>query len=605
MMNTKIAEKLKTLPPNSGVYIMLDRDGEIIYVGKARVLKNRVRQYFQKSDKPVKVQAMVAKIEDFRYIITQNEVDALILENNLIKKHKPYYNILLKDDKNYAYIRIDMREDFPRLELTRKLKADGAKYFGPFMQGITVREVIDIVNAAYPVRTCKKSLPLSRKSRPCLNHHIGRCLAPCSGCVKREEYHAILDKVVEFLKGNDKDVRAVLTKKMTESAECEDFESALIYRKHIEALDKVVRDSITALPRDLSADVFVRRNTGDKCVVGVLKIKSGKMVGGDNWEITDFTEDEGLESFIAEYYEGEEFVPQKIFVENTQNLSLLQSYFQEIGSKTKVEVPQKGVLKKLVDMAGENAENYLERLLGDKAEALKCEEGMKEVGEALNIPPPTRIECYDISNISGTLKVSSMVVFINGKKASSEYRRFRIKTVEGSDDFACMAETLSRRVDKYLERDTSFCDKPDLIVIDGGKGQLSSAYAIIKEKGFDTNMVGLAKREELLFKPNESDPIVMSKKSAGLMMLQRIRDEAHRFAITYHRKLRADNMTRSILSEIKGIGKKKIDILYKKYRSIDSLSEASREELALLKGISRTDAENVYEYFHPTAKEVL
>ena len=277
----------------------------------------------------------------------------------------------------------------------------------------------------------------------------------------------------------------------------------------------------------------------------------------------------------------------------------MQEYIAEIGASVKVETPQKGVYKKLLDMADENARNYLDRLLGDKAEALKCEEAMREVGKALNVPPPTRIECYDISNISGTLKVSSMVVFINGKKAPAEYRRFRIRTVEGSDDFACMAETLSRRVDKYFQKDTSFIDKPDLIVVDGGKGQLSSAYAIIKEKGFDTNMVGLAKKEELLYKPNESEPVVMSKRSAGLMMLQRIRDEAHRFAITYHRKLRADNMTRSILSEIKGIGKAKIDILYKKYRGIDGISTASVDELAEIKGINKKDAEKVWEYFHP------
>ncbi|MBQ2714184.1 MAG: excinuclease ABC subunit UvrC [Clostridia bacterium] len=597
MMNKKIAEKLKTLPNSSGVYIMLDNSGEIIYVGKARVLKNRVRQYFQNSDKPIKVQAMVAKIEDFRYIITQNEVDALILENNLIKKHKPYYNILLKDDKNYAYIRIDMKEDFPRLELTRKLKSDGAKYFGPFMQGISVREVIDIVNAAYPVRGCKKTLPQSRVQRPCLNYHIGRCLAPCSGEVSREEYHAILDKVVEFLKGNDSDVRKVLEKKMTDSAEALDFESAISYRKHLEALDKLVRDSITALPRDLSAEIFELRARGDKCVVGVLSIRSGKMVGGDNYEIADFESGESLPSFIAEYYESAEFVPKKIIVKEDER-GLIQEYLGEIGSKCRVEIPQKGVLKKLLDMAGENAENYLNRLLGERAEALKYEEAMKEVGVALGIAPPSRVECYDISNISGTLKVSSMVVFINGKKAPAEYRRFRIKTVEGSDDFACMAETLSRRVEKYKEQDPSFSQKPDLIVVDGGKGQLSSAYSIICEKGFDTAMVGLAKREELLFKPNESEPIVMSKKSAGLMMLQRIRDEAHRFAITYHRKLRADNMTRSVLSEIPGIGKVKIDILYKAFKSVDALSKAKVEEISSVKGISKKDAENVFEYFH-------
>ena len=597
-MNKIIAEKLKTLPQNSGVYIMLDKSGEIIYVGKARILKNRVRQYFQKSDKPIKVRAMVEKIADFRYVITQNEVDALLLENNLIKEHKPYYNILLKDDKSYPYVKIDMKEDFPRLELTRKLKADGAKYFGPFMQGITVREVTDIVNAAYPVRSCKKALPSGKKTRPCLNHHIGRCLAPCAGGVTREQYHRIIEEVIEFLKGDDKKVRKALTRMMMESAENEDFESAIVYKKHLEALDRLVRNTITALPRELCADVFVQKERGGKCVVSFLTVRQGKMVGADNYEIEDYEGGESLESFIADRYEAKEFVPDKILLKTMESRELIQSYMDRIGAKTTVDVPKRGVLYSLIQMAEENAENYLTRLLGDRAEAVKCDEAMREVAEALSIPTPIRMECYDISHISGTLKVASMVVFINGKKASAEYRRFRIKTVEGSDDFACMAETLSRRAEKYLQNDSSFSSKPDLIVIDGGKGQLSSAYEIVKEKGMEVNMVGLAKREELLFKPYESDPVVMSKRSAGLMMLQRLRDEAHRFAITYHRKLRADNMTRSILSEIKGIGKAKIDILYKKFRSIDAISKASIEELTAIRGISQKDGESVYNYFN-------
>lgn len=597
-MSENIAKKLKTLPESSGVYIMLDSEGTIIYVGKARVLKNRVKQYFQKSDKPIKVQAMVSKIHDFRYIITKNEVDALLLENNLIKTHKPYYNILLKDDKSYPYLKIDLKEDFPRLEFTRKLKADGAKYFGPYMHDVNIKEVIDVVSAVYPIRTCKKTLPCPKPQRPCLNYHIGLCSAPCAGKIERKEYHKIIAQVIEFLKGNDSDVRKLLQEKMMKSAEVEDFESAIIYKKHLDALDRLVRQTITNLARDLSADVFALRMGGEKCVIGVLTIKNGKMVGGDNYEIADFYNAEALESFIADRYTDAQFVPKKILIESVDKVELLQGYMTAIGAKCKVEAPQKGTLKYLLDMAGENAQNYLDRLLGEKAEALKCEKAMKEVGDALGIPPPSRMECYDISNISGTLKVSSMVVFINGKKAPSEYRRFRIKTVEGSDDFACMAETLKRRVNKYHAGDTSFSNKPDLIVIDGGKGQLSSAYAIIKENNFDTQMVGLAKREELIFKPNQSEPIVLSKKSAGLMMLQRIRDEAHRFAITYHRKLRADNMTRSILSEIKGIGKQKIDILYKKFRNVDAISTASVEELSSIKGITKKDGENIFAYFH-------
>lgn len=596
MFNSVITEKLKTLPSSSGVYIMLDENGEIIYIGKARSLKNRVRQYFQKSEKPIKVEAMVAKIADFRYIITKSEVDALLLENNLIKEHKPYYNILLKDDKNYAYIRINTKEPFPTLELTRKLKADGAKYFGPFMQGISVKEVIEIVNAAYPVRTCKKKLPLKRLERPCLNFHLGKCKAPCAGSITEEDYSKIIDEVIEFLRGKDSELRKRLQEKMTESAEKLDFESAIICRKHLESLDKLVRSPITALPIALDADVFALRTRGGKSVIGMLSVRQGKMVGGDNFEIEDSFEGETVADFVSGFYPVADLIPKTLLVEGEEEV--LEAYFKEIGANVEVKKPLRGALYKLVDMAAENADNYLDRLLGEKAEALKLDEALSSLGRELGIPPPTRMECYDISHVSGTLKVASMVVFVNGKKAASEYRRFRIKTVEGNDDFACMKEVLLRRCEKYLEKDKSFSTKPDLIVIDGGKGQLSSAYGIVKDKGMETAMVGLAKREEFIFRPNESYPIILSHSSAPLMMLQRLRDEAHRFAITYHRKLRADNMTRSKLSEIEGIGKAKTDALYRKFRTFKLIEEASIEKLKECKGISQKDAERIFEHFH-------
>lgn len=596
MVNKILEEKLKTLPTSSGVYIMLDEDGEIIYVGKARVLKNRVRQYFNNSPKTVKVGAMVKKIHDFKYVITQNEVDALLLENNLIKTHKPYYNILLKDDKRYPYIRIDMREDYPRLELTRTLKGDGAKYFGPFMQGISVKEVIEIVNAVYPIRTCKKAIPSSRKLRPCLNHHLGLCLAPCVGQVASKDYKKMLLDVIEFLRGRDEKVKRLLKEKMENSAERLDFESAIVYRRHLEALNKLYPDTVTALPRELSGEVFVIRTRGDKCAISVLRVRGGLVLGGDNYEISDFDENGALTSFVADFYT--DIDADTVIVEKERDGSLLQEYFDRLNKKCKVLIPQRGALKKLVGMAVSNAEDFIDKLLGERAEAVKTDEALAEIGKALGIPPPTRMECYDVSHVSGTLKVASMVVFEGGKKASSEYRRFRIKTVEGSDDFACMAETLSRRIEKYHEKDASFSKKPDLIVIDGGKGQLSAVKEMVDKLGFEVNLVGLAKREELLFKVGESEPIVMNKRSAGLMMLQRLRDEAHRFAITYHRKLRADNMTKSILSEIEGIGAKKIDILYRHFKSINALQSATLEELSAVKGISQRDAENIYSYFH-------
>lgn len=595
-MNKVVEEKLKSLPSSSGVYVMLDSDGEIIYVGKARILKNRVRQYFNNTQKSPKVSAMVSKIHDFRYVITQNEVDALLLENNLIKTHKPYYNILLKDDKSYPYIRIDMKEAFPRLELTRVLRQDGAKYFGPFMQGISVKEVIATVNAVYPIRTCKKTIPSNRKLRPCLNHHLGLCRAPCAEGITSEEYKKIIGEVIEFLKGRDDKVKRLLKEKMEASAERLDFESAIVYRRHLESLDKLSPDTVTLLPRDLTADIFALRERGDRCAVGVLRVRSGRMVGGDNYEISDYDANSTLSSFIADFYESN--TGETVIVEKEDTRAVLSEFFDKKGDKRRVLAPQKGVLKKMVAMAVNNAEDFIDKLLGERAEALKIDEAIKEIGEALNVPPPIRMECYDVSHVSGTLKVASMVVFERGKKASGEYRRFRIKTVIGSDDFACMKETLKRRIEKYKEKDPSFSKLPDLVVIDGGKGQLSSVKEIVDELGFKTNLVGLAKREELLFKPNESNPVVMSKKSAGLMMLQRLRDEAHRFAITYHRKLRADNMTKSVLGEIEGIGKKKIEALYRHFKSIKAIELATVEEIGAVKGVTARDAENIYLYFH-------
>ncbi len=596
MMNDIIKEKLKTLPTQSGVYVMLNSDGDIIYVGKARVLKNRVRQYFNNSPKTPKVGAMVSKIHDFRYVITKNEVDALILENNLIKTHKPYYNILLKDDKAYPYIRIDLKEPYPILTLTRTLKGDGAKYFGPFMQGVSVRDVIGVVNAVYPIRTCKKSLPSTRKQRPCLNHHIGLCLAPCVGGISVADYHKILKDVMEFLKGHTDKVKRLLKQKMDESADRLDFESAITYRKHLEVLSKLAPDTVTALPRDITGEVFSIKTRGDKCVVGVLRLRSGRMIGADNYEILDFDESGGVTSFVADFYK--DTVPENIIVASPDDGAVLQAYFDTLDIKCKVIVPQKGVYKKLVDMANNNANDYIDKLLGDRAEALKSNEALSQLANALNVPPPMRMECYDISHISGTLKVASMVVFESGAKASGEYRRFRIKTVDGSDDFACLAETLKRRIEKYTQGDASFSKLPDLLVIDGGKGQLSAVKKIVDELNFPVNLVSLAKKEELIFKPDRDEPIVLDKASAGLMLIQRLRDEAHRFAITYHKKLRLDNMTKSILSEIDGIGPKKIDALYRAFRSIDAIERATIEQIMAVKGISRRDAENIYLYFH-------
>ena len=595
-MNSTVAEKLKTLPTNSGVYIMLNSDNAIIYIGKAVNLKNRVRQYFRNNIEHEKVRAMVSHIADFRYIITNNEVDALVLEANLIKKHKPLYNILLKDDKDYPFIRINVKEKFPIIEVVRRLKDDGAVYFGPYMRGIAVSDIVDIIDSAFLLRKCKG--PLKRNERPCLNFDLGRCLAPCVNDNTEENYRLELQRVIDFLKGDEKYVLGVLTEKMESAVEREDFENAIFYRDKIKELEKIVRKQITALPKDINSDIVACVNDGNNTCVSMLCVRHGRMCGGDNFVFESKLSDdiETLTDFFAQYY-MEQTPPAEIIINIESAQELIKKFFENRNEKVSVTVPQKATRHELLMMCIKNGEEALGRAYVKSMKQNADKRAVEQLSEILNVPYIRRMEAYDISNTGGTNNVSSMVVFTDGKANHSMYRRFKIKSVEGPNDFACMAETLNRRLEELrLGRDVSFSEKPDLIVIDGGKGQLGYAYRMLSESGYDINMVSLAKREEEIFLPHAEDPIVIPHTFPALKLMQRLRDEAHRFAITYHRKLRADAMTRSVLIEIDGLGDKSIEKLYKKFKSLKKIQEASVDEL-VSSGINKRLAESVYAHF--------
>ncbi|MDR3186287.1 MAG: excinuclease ABC subunit UvrC [Christensenellaceae bacterium] len=604
------SEKLKVIPSSSGVYIMLDAHDQILYVGKAKNLKNRIRQYFQNSvSQTEKTMILVEKISDFRYIITNSEIEALILENNLIKEHKPFYNILLKDDKSYPYIKINLKANFPILEITRKLKDDGSKYFGPYMLGINPNMILDILHSVFPIRSCNIELPAKHpKDRECLNYHIGKCLAPCTNRISKSEYADIVKNIISFLNGDDKEIRHSLMSKIKSASEKEEFEIALQYRDQLRALDKLIRKQNINFPKEFSLDVFAYATNGMFGVINYLVVRGGKIIGAQNYQVSEAGSDQDiLSSYIMQFYQKNPMIASDIIISSKLIFeSELKSYLSEKkGSKVNIIVPQRGNMHQLLEMAYANAKEHLSSTIS----AISVKEAMTRTAVerlkfALNLPfPPKRMECFDISHISGTDKVASMVVFINGEASNKMYRRFKIKTVIGNDDFACMKEVLSRRLNRLTSTDESFSDFPDLIIVDGGKGQLSSAYSVVEPTGI--HLIGLAKREEEVFFPNNSTPLILPKGSLELSLLQRIRDESHRFAITYHRVLRKKHQTRSDLLNIPGIGAKKARTLLIYFKNIESIAKASIDDLMNVDGFGKTHAQSVYDYFLSIRNDVF
>ncbi|WP_003540421.1 excinuclease ABC subunit UvrC [Desulfotomaculum nigrificans] len=611
-----LTDKIKNIPARPGVYLYKDEEDRIIYVGKAVSLKNRVRSYFQSGDQSPKVKAMLKRAVDIEYIVTDSEVEALILENNLIKEHRPKYNVLLKDDKTYPYIKITLQEEFPRLVITRRVIKDGARYFGPFTNVGAVNETIRLLKKIFPLRTCKQR-ELAPRDRPCLNFHIKRCLGPCCNLVDRARYRDMVNEVVLFLEGRQEDLIKRLRLRMEEAAENLEFEKAAELRDQLLAIEKVVERQKVVSTDLVDQDVIAMARGFDEACLTVFFVRGGKLIGREPYflEGTDNMErGEVMSSFIQRFYSQTEFVPAEILLsEDIEDKQLISTWLSGLrGSKVTIKVPQRGDKHKLVEMAAQNALLSLEQAQLERQAGRDAIDGaLAELTAALGLErPPRRMECYDISNTQGTESVASMVVFEEGKPAKDQYRRFKIRTVEGPNDFASMKETLSRRLAKAREEQTlidagqlpagraKFSRLPDLIIIDGGKGQLSAAREAMLEQGFaHIPTFGLAKEEELLFAPGRPDPIRLPRESRGLQMLQRLRDEAHRFAVTYHRQLRKKRNLKSVLDEIEGIGPVRRRELYKAYKTLEAIKQASVEELARVPGMNSKSAEAVYRYF--------
>ncbi|MGN1228003.1 MAG: excinuclease ABC subunit UvrC [Christensenellales bacterium] len=605
-MNDKILNKLKTITTSPGVYLMKDITNKIIYVGKAKNLKNRVSSYFNNTEKQIKVSAMVQNIEDFDYIICQSEYDALALESNLIKKYMPYYNILLKDGKAYPYIKIDLNADFPILEVARKVDNGGnCKYFGPFIGKYRAYDLIKISISAFGLRECKKKIVQGKVERPCIRFEMGLCEAPCNAKISKIEYAKKVKEAIKFLSGDDALILKRLNEKMQKCIESENYERAIIYRDYIQKVKAIDNQIVAQLTKSTNFDIFAISDDGNKCSIAVGIVRNGKMLGVESSTISGIDED-SLQSYILQYYKdnlmAKEIILEQDISDDTKKL--LQS---TVPFKITFTVPKRGIKKSLLNVVHKNA--YQHFIKTSDKETLNYERtvgAIKNLQKALNLKKlPRRIECYDISHISGVYKVASMVVFIDGSPAKKMYRKFKIKEVEGNNDFASLQEVIKRRLLELRseeKNDESFKSVPDLMIIDGGKGQLSSVMEIFEnyagEYKNQIEVVSLAKRIEEVFVPNNSVSIILGKDKQELKLIQRVRDEAHRFAITFHRQLRGKGMVSSELDEIKGIGKVKRKEILKHFTSFEKLKNATLNEIMEVKGISEKDALAIYNKFH-------
>ena len=541
-MNDKIAQILASLPSSPGVYLMKDKFGEIIYIGKAKSLKNRVSSYFQNTKKNVKTSMLVSNIDSLDYILTASELDAFSLDSNLIKQHLPKYNILLKDDKMFPYIRIDKKQMYPEITISRKVKNDGALYFGPFVTGLRVSEFIAIIKSVFKIRQCKINFEKSNKvKRQCLYGDMGKCLCPCLGKISNEEYLKIVDEIIDFLNGDTAKVRRLLNEKMKECADRMDFEGAIDARDKIQMLKKSESYILTSLTKSANFDVFTIKEIDEFIAVNQTTIRNGKTIADKNILLDSLSGDnlqDVLSEFLVQYYDANPTPSELLSNIEIPNLGEYLSRLR--GSRVEVRIPNKGIKKKIVEMGLKNIEEFLYKNIEVQRRRKQLnQDALKELATILKLDSiPYRLECFDISNISGTNNVASMVVFENGVPAKKEYRKFRIKTVEGADDFKSMEETLRRRLLRFKECDEGFNKRPDLLVIDGGLGQLNSAQKVVDELELKIPIVSIAKKQEELFLSGEKESIVLDERSNARKLLQRIRDEAHRFAINYHRQIR-------------------------------------------------------------------
>jgi excinuclease ABC subunit C len=590
---------------------MKDADGNIIYVGKAISLKNRVRSYFQSSrNLSLRIRSMVEQVERFEYITTNSEVEALVLECNLIKEEHPKYNIRLRDDKQYPWVKVTVKESFPQVFITRKVRRDGSKYYGPYTNVRALKETFRLLRRIFPLRSCRHNFDRERIERPCLNFHIKRCLAPCSGKISKERYREIIDEVCMFLEGRQTELLVKLRKEMEKAALERQYEKAALIRDEIRDIEKVLeKQTIVAAAYD-DLDVFGIAQDRKGSLVQVFQVRQGKLVGREYFSLTEGDEtspEEILEAFLPQYYDNAGFVPKEILVPFGLNsmAALGQWLSGQRGSKVNLRVPKRGEKADLLRMAQENAGILLQQERTHESQSLiRITEILNQLQQDLGLAkPPLRIEGFDISNIQGQEAVASMVVFENGVPKGGEYRRFKIRTIEGPNDFAMLQEAVRRRFRKGLEerresamKSGKFARFPDLLLIDGGKGQLSAVFEVLNELGLThLNVVSLAEKEEEIFKPGNNEPIKLSRRSESLMLLQRVRDEAHRFAITYHKSLRDKRTKASSLDLVIGIGAKKKQLLLKHFGSVKQIKEATVEELIQVEGINRKLAENIKE----------
>lgn len=592
-----IKNALAVLPEKPGVYLMHDASGKVIYVGKAVVLKNRVRSYFRNlASHTPKVKAMVAKIAEIETIVTSSEVEALILECNLIKKYRPRYNISLKDDKTYPYLKVTLHEDFPRLYVTRRHMRDGARYYGPYADAGAMHATVKLLRSMFPLRTCRKM----NVDRPCLNYHIKRCLAPCAGYISKADYHNMIKSVCMVLDGRTTELERDLKQQMQEAADNYAFEEAARLRDQLQAVARLNEAQKAVTNNGGDMDIFGLGQDMTGLCVQLFFVRKGKLIGRDNFFLPDGgdTPQEVMTAFVKQYYNEATFIPKEVvlpYLPEEDEKQLIETWLADKAQRrVELLLPQRGVKKDLLKLANENAVKLLNERLRKGSLSLKNDlQAAEELQQALGLEHPLeRMDCFDISHTQGSETVASMVVFRNGTSSKKDYRRYKIVSAEGKpDDFKSMQEVVYRRYRDYE-------DLPSLVVIDGGKGQLSSALEVIRGLGLDDlPVVGLAKREEEIFKPHQSESIMLDREGAALHLIQRIRDEAHRFAITYHRKLRGKRNLVSVLDHVEGIGSKRRQELWKAFKTLDAMRAASVEELAAVEGMNHAAAQTLYDFF--------
>ena len=599
-----IAEQLTKTPVNPGVYLMQDSNNQVLYVGKAKHLRNRIRSYFNTSSNlSPKIQQLVHKIERFEFIVTETETEALILENNLIKQLKPYYNDRLKDDKTYPFIKVTLQEKFPKVLFTRNIKNDGSKYFGPFTSARSVRTTMNLLKKLFPYRSCTKTIT-GKEERPCLDFHINRCVGPCIGASKRQDYNEIINQVILFLEGDKKEVIRQLKTAMEKSSVNLEYEKAANYRDQIHSIEQINEKQRIFNADKSNQDIIGIHLASNEAAIQILHIRNGNMIGRNHFimeSIMDNKENIIAREFIEQYYNFYHEIPSEIIVQTELDTDkeITKEWLKTKKNKpVKITVPYRGDKKKLLNLAIQNAkEQYNSKFIGEKIQLEQAKDSLIEIEESLGLNKiPTRIECYDISNIQGTNPVGSMTVFIDGKPSKSHYRKFKIANVKGINDYEMMKEVLSRRLRNLKNTTkTEWNDKPDLIIIDGGKGHLNASLQTLLELGQypDISICSLAKKKEEIFIPEQSESIILSRNSKALHLFQFIRDEAHRFAITFHRSLRSKKSNLSILDSIPGIGPKKKYSLLEKYQTIKQIENASIANISKLYGFNNDLAQKV------------